>query len=234
MRFPYARRIVPAAAAITLITLVASCGTEAGTKTGTEAGAGTGPSSAVSSPAPAVRAPFTEEELTARSLTPQDLPGHRVEEAFQGALVSADKPECREIATVLLGGAMTGTLGQVHTRATKDATTTKVSLHSWAGTKTASGVLAGVRSGGQACGGGFNAVSGTDRVKFSNVVATSAAGGDESLAYRAEQERGGEKSSVEVVLVRQGTVTATFTANSTSGAAEPPSAVVAAQLGKLR
>ncbi|MFB0627559.1 hypothetical protein [Streptomyces sp. AB3(2024)] len=226
MRFPYARRVVPAASVILLIT---SCGT--GTGTGTGAHSGTGPSSAAVSRTPQAPKPFTEDELAARSLTSQDLPDHKVEEAFQGAVVSSDKPECRDLATVLLGGAMTGTLGQVHTTATKGVTATKVSLHSWSGTKAGS-VLADVKAGGQACGGGFTAV-GTDKVKISKVVAAPATGGDESVAYSAEQEQDGEKSSIEVVVVRQGTTTATFTARSTSGAAERPTAVVTAQVEKL-
>ncbi|MET8751525.1 hypothetical protein ABZW32_15705 [Streptomyces sp. NPDC004667] len=225
MRFPYARRVVPAAAVIMLIT---SCGT--GTGTGKDTHAGTAPSSAPRSQTPK---PFDEGELAARLLTAQDLPSHKVEEAFQGAVVSSDKPECRDLATVLLGGVMTNTLGQVHTSATKGTTTTKVSLHSWSGTKAGS-VLADVRAGGQACGGGFDAVSGTDKAKITKVVAAPATGGDESVAYSAEQEQDGVKSSIEVVLVRQGTTTATFTARSASGAAEPPAAVVAAQVKKLR
>ncbi|MFE2153306.1 hypothetical protein ACFXAO_25060 [Streptomyces lavendulae] len=227
MHVPYARRVLPAAAMIMLIT---SCGT--GTGTGKDTHAGTGPSSAPKSQAPQAPKPFDEDELTARQLTPQDLPDHTIEEAFQGALISSDKPECRDLATVLLGGAMTGTLDQVHNKATKGTTTTKVSLHSWTVTKAGS-VLADVRAGGRACGGGFNAVSGADKVTITKVVAAAATGGDESVAYSAELEQDGEKSSVEVVLVRQGTTTATFTARSASGAAEPPAAVVAAQLKKL-
>ncbi|MEU2831305.1 hypothetical protein ABZ667_21905 [Streptomyces lavendulae] len=227
MRFPYARRVLPAAAVIMLLT---SCGT--GTGTGKDTHAGTGSPSAPKSQAPQAPKPFDEDELRARQLTPQDLPDHTIEEAFQGALISSDKPECRELATVLLGGAMTGTLGQVHNKATKGTTATKVSLHSWTVTKAGS-VLADVRAAGKACGDGFSAVSGADKVKINKVVAAPAAGGDESVAYSAEQEQDGEKSSVEVVLVRQGTTTATFTARSASGAAESPASVVAAQLKKL-
>ncbi|MGO4462099.1 hypothetical protein AB4039_33125 [Streptomyces sp. M-16] len=65
-------------------------------------------------------------------------------------------------------------------------------------------------------------------------MAAPATGGDESVAYSAEQEQDGVKSSIEVVLVRQGTTTATFTARSASGAAEPPATVVAAQVKRLR
>ncbi|MEU9944946.1 hypothetical protein [Streptomyces lavendulae] len=227
MRFPSARRVVPAAAVIMLIT---SCGT--GTGTGKDAHAGTGPSSAPKSHSPQAPKPFDEDELAARQLTSQDLPDHKVEEAFQGAVISSDKPACRDLAIVLLGGAMTGTLGQVHNGVTKGTTATKISLHSWTAMKAGS-FLADVRAGGQACGGGFNAVIGTDKVKVTKLVAAPATGGDESVAYSAEQEQDGEKSSVEVVLVRQGTTTATFTARSASGAAEPPAAVVAAQLKKL-
>ncbi|WP_371676053.1 hypothetical protein [Streptomyces sp. NBC_01276] len=64
-------------------------------------------------------------------------------------------------------------------------------------------------------------------------MAAPATGGDESIAYSAEQEQDGVKSSIEVVFVRQGTTTATFTARSPSGAAERPTAVVAEQLKKL-
>ncbi|MEU9002413.1 hypothetical protein [Streptomyces sp. NPDC048551] len=224
MHLPYVRRVV---LALSVLMLTTSCGG------GDERAAQDGPATARAAGSQAPQAaPLSEAELAARSLAPQDLPDHKVEEALQGAVISADRPECRDLATLLLGGVMTNTLGQVHTKATKGTTETKVSLHSWPATK-AHTVITDVLAGGQACGGGFNAVRGTEKVKITKVANTPSASGDESVAYTAEQELDGEKSTIEVVLVRKNTTTAGFTAISPSEATDKPTAIVAAQLKKL-
>ncbi|MDK9495227.1 hypothetical protein QEZ40_005357 [Streptomyces katrae] len=223
MRLRPVRHAVAAASAALLVT---SC----------SAGKDTSPhSDAPSSPAAAAPAPkpLNEEQLTAVTLTPQDLPGHKVEAAFQGPLISTDRPECRDLATALLGGAMTGTGGQVHTQATKGTTTTKVSLHSWYGTKAAT-LLADIKGAGRTCTGAINVVTGDEKVTLTNIVPGAAlAAGDENASFSAEQDLSGAKTPIEVALVRKGTTLVTFTARSTSATAEKPAEVVAAQLKKL-
>ncbi|MFF3013763.1 hypothetical protein [Streptomyces sp. NPDC057939] len=177
--------------------------------------------------------PMSEEQLSTLLVAGQDLPGHKVEEAMQGGLVSADRPECRDLATLLLGGAMTGTGGQVHTQAVKGGTVTKVSLHSWFGTK-AGTILADVKAGGAKCGSGFNALGGTGTIRITKVVADSTTRvGDESVAITAEQQSDGKKSVIEAVMVRKGTTIASFTAHNASAATEKPAVVVTAQMSKL-
>ncbi|MEU9033305.1 hypothetical protein AB0D45_00030 [Streptomyces sp. NPDC048352] len=223
MRFRPVRHAITAVSAALLVT---SCGAGKDTPSHPE------PASTAATAAPAPK-PLNEEQLTAVALTPQDLPDHKVEEAFQGPVISADKPECRDLATALLGGAMTGTGGQVHTQATKDTTTTKVSLYSWYGTKAAT-LLADIKAAGPACGGPVNVVNGTEKVTLTNIVpGTAPATGDDSATFSAEQDLNGKKTAIEAIVIRKGTTLATFTAHSDSGTAEKPAEVVAAQLKKL-
>ncbi|MEU9719532.1 hypothetical protein [Streptomyces sp. NPDC047976] len=223
MRLRTARHAIAAASVALLVT---SCSADKDASPHSDAQ----PSATSATPAPK---PLNEEQLTALALTPQDLPGHKVEEAFQGPLISTDRPECRDLATALLGGAMTGTGGQVHTQATKGTTTTKVSMHSWYGTKAAT-LLADIKGAGRTCTGAINVVNGAEKVTLTNVVPGAAlAAGDESASFSAEQDLNGTKTPIEVALVRKGTTLVTFIARSTSGTAEKPTEVVAAQLMKL-
>ncbi|MFD3325033.1 hypothetical protein [Streptomyces sp. NPDC058701] len=224
MRFHSFRLTLLAASAVVL---TAACGSAESTTPRAAK-----PSAGLASATP-VAEPMSEEQLSALQLTAQDLPGHKVGEAPQGGVVSADRPECRDLATLLLGGVMTGTGGQVHGQAVKDGTVTKVSLHSWFGTK-AGTVLADVKAGAAGCGSGFGALGGTDAIKITKVVVDSTTKtGDESVAITAEQQSDKKTSVIEAAMVRKGTTTASFTAHNAFAATEKPTAVVTAQMSKL-
>ncbi|GAA3386364.1 hypothetical protein [Streptomyces racemochromogenes] len=121
----------------------------------------------------------------------------------------------------------------MHTQATRGTTTTKVSLHSWYGTKAAT-LLTDIKAAGQACTGAINALNGAEKVTLTAIVPGAPLNaGDESASFRVEQDLNGKKTPIEVALVRKGTTLVTFTAHSTSATAEKPAEVVAAQLKKL-
>ncbi|WP_405977322.1 hypothetical protein [Streptomyces sp. NBC_00158] len=223
MRLHPVRHAIAAASAALLVT---SC--SAGKDTSPHSGAPSSPPAAAPAPKP-----LDDEQLSALALTAQDLPGHKVEEAFQGPVISTDRPECRDLATALLGGALIGTGGQVYTQATKGTTTTKVSMLSWYGTKAAT-LLADIKGAGRTCMGSINVVKGDEKVTLTNIVPGAAlTAGDESASFGAEQDLNGRKTPIEVVLVRKGTTLVIFAAHSTSATAEKPADIVVAQLKKL-
>ncbi|MEU9035945.1 hypothetical protein AB0D45_13755 [Streptomyces sp. NPDC048352] len=188
-------------------------------------------------------------------LAPGDLADHKVSpEGADGAPVSVDRPECRELAYAATGYLPAGRTGWAKASvvavpaplpqdapepqkraAALDAassTVTVVTLGSYAG-DTAGGHFAGVRAAGEACGTGYSVTANGETVRVTRVLAHAAHGGDEALAYTVEAERDGEQYATELMVVRKGGTLANLVAGRASGAAELAAPVVEAQLRKL-
>ncbi|MFJ3879969.1 hypothetical protein ACIPW5_21255 [Streptomyces sp. NPDC090077] len=196
------------------------------------------------------------QEAPARLILAQgDLVDHRIStEGADSALVSVDRPECRELAYAAGGFLPTGRTGWAKASvvavpvplpqdaterqkraAAQDAassTVTVVTLGSYAG-NAAGGHFAGVRAAGEACTAGYSATANGETVRVTRVVPHAAHGGDEAVGYTVEAEYDGEHYATELVVVRKGGTLANFVAGRTSGAAELAAAVVEAQLRKL-
>ncbi|MFF5702466.1 hypothetical protein ACFY7H_08170 [Streptomyces sp. NPDC012794] len=196
------------------------------------------------------------QQLPARLIVAQgDLADHRISpEGADSALVSVDRPECRELAYAATGFLPAGRTGWARASvvavpaplpreaterqkraAAQDAassTVTVVTLGSYAG-NTAGGHFAEVRAAGEACRAGYSATANGETVKVTRVVPHAAHGGDEAAAYTVEAERDGEHYVTELMVVRKGGTLVNLAAGRSSGAAELAAPVVEAQLRKL-
>ncbi|MFD4719498.1 hypothetical protein ACFWOY_04010 [Streptomyces sp. NPDC058423] len=115
------------------------------------------------------------------------------------------------------------------------ATTVSASSHDGKGAEEA---VAGLRTAGGACAGGFGTTTGTDRSEVVEVEEIKAVGGQEAAAWALVSEQEGRKMPHTVVLVRRGSTLASFSSinfgSLPSGREFPlPTAVVDAQAARL-
>ncbi|MCX4780473.1 hypothetical protein [Streptomyces sp. NBC_01264] len=247
------RRTVLSASAASLVLLVTACGgsDKADAKP-------SGPASSSAS-APAAKGK-TDAELTPLLVSQADLTDHvlkpiSAEDAKGGEASTSDKPECLPLVKAQSTAAIGTASGiariavvakgkepaadaspEEKLKAAMDAlkaTATSVTLQSYEG-KGAAEAFGQLKSASAPCAGGYTANQGGESGKISKVTpAAPVAGGDEALAYTVVGDADGEPFTTQLVVVRKGNTLATFSAISLGGAAEQPTAVVAAQLKKL-
>ncbi|MFF3212344.1 hypothetical protein ACFYYB_16950 [Streptomyces sp. NPDC002886] len=246
MRTAFVRRTVLSASAVALALLATACGGSSDTADGKS------DASAVKGKAAA--------ELGAELVNGADLPDHVVkpplpEEVEAAPSATSDRPECVPLVKAMAMAEVGTPVGTTRVKtfdkpkepaagasaverlkakmSVLRATTTAVTLTSYNG-KGAEEAFASFEGAGTACAGGYSATHAGETVQVLKVAAgVPVQGGDESLAYAIELNYGGQVLNTQVVVVRKANALAVFSALSTSGIAEQPKAVVAAQVKKL-
>lgn len=256
MRRTTVRRTAVAASALSLALLVSACGSDKPADAKPE-GKDKGKESAAAAPAGKV---LSEAELDKLILTESDVKDLKVAKATEADLavaktVTTDKAECKPLIDVMALRPV-GTPGATAVRkvmampakpaenaspeekmkagmAMLGGTITADMLGSYEG-KGAAESLAKLRTAGETCGGGFTMIAGSDKTKITKVDPVTFSGGDEAVAFTLTLDLEGTPGTTHVVAVRKGNTLATFHAQSLSGKAEMPKAVIDAQLAKLK
>ncbi|MGR8007542.1 hypothetical protein [Streptomyces hypolithicus] len=94
--------------------------------------------------------------------------------------------------------------------------------------------FAALRDAGEACADGFTLIVGTDKMKITKVVPAAYSGGDQAVAYAVSVDLEGMTGLSHLVAVRKGGTLASFYAHSLTGTTKQPTAVIDAQVAKLR
>ncbi|WP_405979175.1 hypothetical protein [Streptomyces sp. NBC_00158] len=254
----HVRRAVLAASAVSLSLLVTACGSG---DSGAKGGAGGKPEAGAAASASAA-AGKSAAELAPLLVNQADLPQYKVEPdspkddptrkvdsdkavckplvQLQG-LVPIGKPAGTVIATVSekrkpLGAGATLDEQIAELKDTAGVSGTSVVLDSY-GAKGAEEAFAGLKAAAAACSGGYASIDGARTTKVEKVApAAPVTAGDESLAFQlvVALPAGGAKGSMQFIVVRKGATLVTFEGLSVTGeAAQPPKAVVEAQVKKL-
>ncbi|MFD5323849.1 hypothetical protein [Streptomyces sp. NPDC127092] len=251
MRARAVRHAAAAAAVTSLALLLTACGGEEKKTEDT----GKADASASAAAKPDVKA-LSAAELEKLVVEEADLKGYKVQkpkaaDVMNPGDVSADKPACEPLAEAMAWVAP-GTPGAKTVRQTiripgKDAAsdpgnalgalgtpTTAVTLGSYAG-QGAEQALASLKTAGTECAGGFTALGSGQKIKVTKVAADSATGGDEALAWTITSDVEGTVMVSKLAVLRKGNNLAGFATSSLAGEVkEQPTAVIAAQVAKLR
>lgn len=251
MRRTTVRRTAVAASAISLALLVGACGSGE-TKADGDAKGGKAADAA------ATKA-VSQAELDKLALVESDLKDHKIVEASKADIAAAkvvttDKAECKPLVDAMalrsLGQPAATSLRKVMAlppKPAKDAsaeekmkaglgaiggTITSDTLGSYDG-KGASEALAGLRAAGEACADGFSVIVGKDKTKYTKVAPAAYTAGDEAVAFTLTADLEGMTGTSHLVAVQKGGMLASFYAQSLTGKAEQPKAVIDAQVAKL-
>ncbi|ROQ67257.1 hypothetical protein EDD93_1678 [Streptomyces sp. 840.1] len=259
MRPTAIRRTAVAATVMSLALLTAACGSDVADKEGGDKGKAAGTSSAQPSAAKVLSA----AELEDVALVQGEVKGHKVakagpEDSVSADDITADKAACDVFADALMGAA-TGTPAASTKRkvtsepkkgvddnsadadeafeAAFDITTTLTTLSSYEG-KGAEESVAGLRTAASGCASGFTLTAAGSKQKIVKITEAKVEGGEEAAGWTVNTESDGDRMTMKLVQVRQGSTVASFTALNLAAAAsgkdfELPTAVIDAQVAKL-
>ncbi|OEJ62152.1 hypothetical protein BGM19_33110 [Streptomyces agglomeratus] len=249
MRRTTVHRTAVAASALSLALLTGACGSGE-TKTD-DAKGGKGDAAATKA--------VSQTDLDKLVLAESDLKDHKIVNASKADIAAAkvvttDKAECKPLVDAMalrpLGRPAATSMRKVMAvppKPAKDAspeekmkaglgalggTITSDTLGSYDG-KGATEALAGLRAAGEACADGFSVIVGKDKTKYTKVAPATYTAGDEAVAFTLTADLEGMTGTAHLVAVQKGGTLASFYAQSLTGKAEQPKAVIDAQVAKL-
>ncbi|MFJ4857450.1 hypothetical protein [Streptomyces sp. NPDC088730] len=259
MRPTAIRRTAVAATVMSLALLTAACGSDASDKDGGDKGKADGASPGK----PAAAKALTAAELEKISLAQGDVKGNKVskagpEDAVSAGDVTVDKAACDVFGDALMGAQSGSSASSTQRKvisepkkgagedsadldeafeAAFDITTTLTTLSSYEG-KGAEEYLAGLRSAATGCASGFTLTVGGTKQKIVKIAEEQVKGGEDAVGWTVTIESEGDRTTMKLVQVRQGTTVASFSAINLGAAAsgggfEMPTAVIEAQAAKL-
>jgi hypothetical protein len=220
-----------AALALPLV-LITGCGGSDGSDD-TEGGSGASKGSSAAKP-------LTAAQLEAASLVKADVKGYTVKKPGKGDMytknqVTVDKDDCVPLGHALSGIALDEPAATAHRQATAepdesvtvdpeadtddivdkafDLTTTLVTLGSYDSEDASKAALKSVTDGIAACAGGFRIAAQGGKQEVTKVATdTAPKAGDDAVAFTLTVEQDKSKGPLKVVMFRQGTTLAQFTA----------------------
>ncbi|MEU2247443.1 hypothetical protein [Streptomyces sp. NPDC019224] len=266
MRPTAIRRTAVAATVMSLALFTAACGSDSEDKdSGKAAGSSAQPSEkgadkgADQSSAKALSA----AELEKVSLAQGDVAGHKISkagpaDAIDAKDVTVDKAACDVFADLLMGAKAGSPAASTQRKvvsepkkgadkdtadpekafkAAFDITTTLTTLASYDG-KGAEETLASLRTAATDCAGGFTLTAAGSKQKVATITEEQVEGGEEAAAWKVAVEADGEKMTLKLIALRQGTTVASLSAMNLAAMDDGgdfglPTAVVDAQAKKL-
>lgn len=258
MRPTAIRRTAVAATVMSLALLTAACGSDATDKDGGDKGKAAGTSSAK----PAAKV-LSAAELEDVALVQGEVKGHKVakagpQDSVSADDVTADKAACDVFGDALMGAVTGSPAASTQRKVTSepkkgvddnsadadeafeaafDITTTLTTLSSYEG-KGAEESVADLRTAATGCASGFTLTAAGSKQKVVKITEEKVKGGEDAAGWTVNIESDGDRTTMKLVQVRQGSTVASFTALNLAAAAsgkdfELPTAVIDAQAAKL-
>ncbi|MEU3600539.1 hypothetical protein ABZ714_17745 [Streptomyces sp. NPDC006798] len=250
------RRGAVAASAVSLALLLSACSGGDDKKDDSNSSNGAKNDTKKSAPAK-TQAELDKLAIVSADVKPQEVKNRPLSELKDAQVATSDKPECKALSTVMLGGVPGEAKNTIIRRVSPPLPTdgrlteessdkefeeamesiklmsiTSLGLGSYEGDG-ATKAMAELKKAGESCGAGFVSKVKSDSNKVTKVTPAAYTGGDEALAYTLTMDGEGMKIETPTVVVRKGNEIFTVTTISLSGKAEQPKAVADAQLKKL-